>query len=149
MNKLDGLDSNFRARVESALAEMERDAELKHLGVQKIIIVEGLRTLTTQLAYYCRGRMKNSADVKAIFNAAGLWALTDKEAVTPSTWTLKSRHLEGKAVDIAPSRDGKTIWWDAPEAVWARMGAIGQSHGLVWGGAWQDKHDLPHFEEPE
>ena len=39
--------------------------------------------------------------------------------------------------------------WAAPEAVWARMGAIGQSHGLEWGGAWQDKHDLPHFEEPE
>ena len=39
--------------------------------------------------------------------------------------------------------------WDAPEAVWARIGAIGQSHGLEWGGAWHDKHDLPHFEEPE
>lgn len=149
MTKLEGLAPKFRVRVEAALDAMAQDAELKRLGVQKIIVVEGLRTLATQIAYYCRGRMKNSADVKAIFNAAGLWALTDKEAVTPSTWTLKSRHLEGKAVDLAPSRDGKTIWWDAPEAVWARMGAIGQSHGLVWGGAWQDKHDLPHFEEPE
>ena len=149
MTKLDGLAPKFRVRVEAALDAMAQDAELKRLGVQKIIVVEGLRTLATQMAYYCRGRMKDIADVKAMFAAAGLWALTDKEAVTPSTWTLKSRHLEGKAVDLAPSRDGKTIWWDAPDQVWQRMGTIGMLNGLVWGGAWPGKRDLPHFEEPE
>ena len=146
MTKLEGLAPKFRVRVEAALDAMAQDAELKRLGVQKIIVVEGLRTLATQIAYYCRGRMKNPADVKAIFNAAGLWALTDKEAVTPSTWTLKSRHLEGKAVDLAPSKDGKTIWWDAPDTVWQRMGEIGKQFGLAWGGDWPQK-DRPHFEE--
>ncbi|MEN6487339.1 MAG: M15 family metallopeptidase, partial [Smithella sp.] len=130
----------------AALTRMNADDELHAAGVKTIIVVEGKRELTTQMAYYCRGRMKDIADVKAMFAAAGLWALTDKEATTPSTWTLKSRHLDGKAVDLAPSNDGKTVWWGAPEAVWQRMGAIGKTFGLVWGGDWQQK-DLPHFEE--
>ena len=148
MSKLDGLYPRFRDVVEKVIASMQSDDLLKSQGVHGIIVVEGLRTLPVQMAYFSRGRMQ-VADVKAMFIAAGLWALTDKEAQTKVTWTLKSRHLEGKAVDIAPSRDGKTIWWDAPEAVWQRMGTIGMLNGLVWGGAWPGKRDLPHFEEPE
>ncbi|HNV37157.1 MAG TPA: hypothetical protein PKL79_09085, partial [Rectinema sp.] len=106
MNKLDGLQPKFRGRVEAALGVMNIDAELKKYGVQKIIVVEGLRTLPTQMAYYSRGRMK-TADVRAMYEAAGLYKPTDTEAQTPNTWTLKSRHLDGKAVDLAPSKDGK------------------------------------------
>ena len=145
MNKLDGLQPKFRGRVEAALGVMNIDAELKKYGVQKIIVVEGLRTLPTQMAYYSRGRMK-TADVRAMYEAAGLYKPTDTEAQTPNTWTLKSRHLDGKAVDLAPSKDGKTIWWDAPDTVWQRMGDIGKQFGLAWGGDWPQK-DRPHFEE--
>ncbi|MEN6296862.1 MAG: M15 family metallopeptidase, partial [Rectinema sp.] len=138
----------FRARVEAALTRMNADDELHAAGVKTIIVVEGKRELTTQMAYYCRGRMKDIADVKAMFAAAGLWALTDKEAITPSTWTLKSRHLDGKAVDLAPSKDGTEIWWDAPDAVWKRMSDIAQSYGLESGYTWAaPKQDRPHFEE--
>jgi len=144
-SKLDGLQPKFRARVEGALYAMRQDKELKAAGVADIIVIEGLRTLPIQMAYYARSRMK-TVDVQAMYVAAGLYKPNDTEAQTPVTWTLKSRHLDGKAVDLAPSRDAKTIWWDAPTTVWQRMGAIGKTFGLVWGGAWQQK-DRPHFEE--
>lgn len=35
--------------------------------------------------------------------------------------------------------------WDA-KYNWARMGKIGQSFGLVWGGSWSDFVDKPHFQ---
>lgn len=148
MSKLDGLSPKFGARVSAALAEMRADRELARLGVRTIIVVEGLRELSTQMAYYSRGRMK-TADVQAMFAAARLWKLSDTEAQTRVTWTLKSKHLDGLAVDLAPSKDGKTIWWSAPKEVWQRMGAIGKQFGLTWGGDWKDTPDSPHFEANE
>lgn len=148
VNKLEGLSPKFRARVEAALDRMRTDAELRAAGVQGIVVLEGLRALTTQMAYYTRGRMTPD-DVRAMYQAAGLYRPTDDEAKRPVTWTLRSRHLDGKAVDLAPTRDGTTIWWSAPPAVWSRMGLIGQSFGLAWGGTWKGKEDTPHFEEAE
>jgi peptidoglycan L-alanyl-D-glutamate endopeptidase CwlK len=77
----------------------------------------------------------------------GFWALTPWEATKkPITWTLKSKHLVGKAFDACPVRNGKA-WWGAPQDVWDKMGEIGESVGLKWGGRWKNK-DSPHFEEP-
>lgn len=143
MNRLDGLSPKFRARVEAALAEMSRDPLLRQY---KIIVVEGLRDLSRQMAYFARGRMKTE-HVVAMYLAAGLWKLNDTEAQTRVTETLKSKHLDGLAVDIAPSLDGKIIW-NAPREVWGRMGAIGKSFGLAWGGDWKS-YDCPHFEQGE
>jgi len=146
-SKLDDLYPRFRQRCAIMLEGMSRDKRLADMGVKSLIIVEAKREIITQIAYYCRGRMKDPADAKAIHNAAGLWPLSDREAVTPCTWTLKSKHLDGRAIDIAPSKDGKAIWWNAPPEVWERMGEIGEAHGAVWGGRWKNK-DSPHFEEP-
>lgn len=146
MNKLDGLSPKFRARVEAVLYAMRQDKKLKDLGVQDVTVTEGLRTLPVQMAYYSRGRMAPD-DVRAMYDAVGLYHLTDAEAKQKITWTLKSRHLEGKAVDIVPTKGGK-LWWDAPREVWARMGEIGKTFELVWGGDWKEK-DLPHFEMQE
>lgn len=143
--KTDDLDPWFRGKVLQAIDYMEKDAELRNLGIKGIIVTEGKRTLLTQVAYYCRGRMK-VPDVKAVFEAVGLWKLSDKEAETPNTWTLKSKHLDGLAVDLYPSLDGKNIWYSAPDAVWDRIGLIGESFGLEWGGRWKEK-DRPHFQK--
>lgn len=148
MSKLDALQPWFRSHALLALEAMTRDKKLADMGVKSIIVVEAKREIITQIAYYCRGRMKDPADAKAIFSAAGLWPLSDKEAETPNTWTLKSKHLEGRAIDLAPSQDGKAIWWAAPALVWERMGEIGESVGMAWGGRWKNK-DSPHFEEKE
>jgi len=146
MNRLDTLQPWFRSHAALALEAMSRDKKLADMGVKSIIVVEAKREIITQIAYYCRGRMKDPADAKAVFNAAGLWPLSDKEAETPNTWTLKSKHLEGRAIDLAPSQDGKAIWWAAPARVWERIGEIGESVGMMWGGRWKNK-DSPHFEE--
>lgn len=66
------------------------------------------------------------------------------------SWTTHSKHLDGNAIDICPYK----IWqaaganklnWDASDLIWQRLGAIGESIGLRWGGRWQQR-DLGHFE---
>ncbi len=130
-------------KAQDALDEMNQDAKLKELGVSRVVTSETLRDVSTQMAYYSRGRMIVS-DVRAMYKAAGLWSITDKEATQSNTWTLESKHLLGEAVDLVPLKDGKT-WWSAPKEVWTRMGEIGEAHGLTWGGRWKNT-DCPHFE---
>ena len=127
----------------AALEEMRNDAELKRMGVTGIAVSESLREVAVQMAYYSRSRM-SIADVKAMYKAAGLYAIGDEEAKKPNTWTLDSKHIRGEAVDLVPTKAGQ-YWWKAPEAVWFRMGEIGEKHGLTWGGRWKN-HDCPHFE---
>lgn len=70
----------------------------------------------------------------------------------PVTWTLKSKHIDGLAFDIAILADGKPNWDtkvnvnqnDIPDYIEA--GRIGRQCGLIWGG---DFGDLPHFEYRE
>ena len=87
MNKLDGLDCAFRKRVEDATAEMNNDDMLHEMGVKEIIIVEGLRPLAVQMAYYSRGRMEVK-DVKAIYRD---WETDRKSTRLNSSHSAKSR----------------------------------------------------------
>lgn len=145
-NKLDGLEPDFGSKARLAVSLMAQDQELKSLGVVSIVVVETRRPLPTQMAYYSRGRMATN-DVKAMFAAAGLWKLSDKEAQIKTTWTLNSKHIDGKAVDLCPTKDGKTLWWDAPDEVWRRMAEIAESVGLKAGYRWvKPQQDKPHFE---
>ena len=138
------LDFNMQARAQKAYDQMNSDEALRDLGCNGgVAISETKRELTTQMAYYSRGRM-DVADVKRMYAAAGLYQIGDEEAKTKNTWTLQSKHLQGKAIDLVPVKDGK-LWWNAPENVWERMGEIGEENGLAWGGRWTQK-DLPHFE---
>ena len=130
-------------RARAALEEMQNDTALKVLGVTGIAVSEALREIAVQMAYYSRTRMSVS-DVKAMYKAAGLYAIGDAEAKRAATWTLESKHLRGEAIDIVPLKNGQ-YWWTAPAAVWTRMGEIGEANGLTWGGRW--KHaDTPHYE---
>lgn len=47
------------------------------------------------------------------------------------------------AFDAAPTVDGKIDWNDSK--AFEKMGAIGESVGLEWGGRWKFK-DMPHFQ---
>lgn len=140
---LSKLNPALFTRVTDALEEMRSDEKLKALGVTGIAISETLREIAVQMAYYSRSRMA-VMDVKAMYKAAGLYAIGDAEAKRAATWTLESRHLRGEAVDLVPLKAG-AYWWAAPEAVWKRMGEIGEAHGLEWGGRWKNA-DCPHFE---
>jgi peptidoglycan LD-endopeptidase CwlK len=69
------------------------------------------------------------------------------------SWTRQSKHLTGEAIDVCPY----AVWnlhgpdklqWDAGDPVWQRLGALGESLGLVWGGRWTTLRDMGHFELP-
>lgn len=134
------------AKVMSALDAMKTDKELKGFGVTGVLVNEARRPVAFQMAYWTRGRLL-ADDVKAFFKAAGLWNITEAESAQTVTWTLESKHIVGKAVDLVPTKDGVTKWWTPPRRVWERMGEIGEAAGLQWGGRWKDKSDTPHFEE--
>jgi len=71
------------------------------------------------------------------------------------SWTTRSKHLDGLAIDICPydvySMTGPDkLAWDANLAVWQKIGPLGEALGLRWGGRWKVR-DMGHFEfvEPE
>jgi peptidoglycan L-alanyl-D-glutamate endopeptidase CwlK len=63
--------------------------------------------------------------------------------------TMNSRHLTGKAVDIAVIKDG-TVTWDFKEyqLVADHIKKVAKELGIdiVWGGDWVSFRDGPHFE---
>lgn len=68
-----------------------------------------------------------------------------------ATKTMKSRHLNGHAVDLAPMLDGK-VSWDWP--LYARLAKIvkaaaaAENVPITWGGDWRTFKDGPHWELP-
>lgn len=89
-----------------------------------VMIVDTLRTEAEQQAYVAKG----------------------------VSWTLKSKHLTGDAIDICPYETyalhgGDKLQWDAADPVWQKIGAIGESVGLKWGVIKKGMRiDLGHFE---
>ena len=142
--KISDLELGVQPRFQEAWEKMNHNLKLKELGVESVAINETLRDLTTQMAYFVRGRM-DVKYVKQFYAAAGLYEIGEVEARTVCTNTLRSNHMSGRAADFCPVKDGK-LWWNAPEEVWRTMGEIGESCGLKWGGRWKDFPDSPHFE---
>lgn len=117
-----------------------------------VMINETFRESITQCIYYMQGRVDarlNTNIVKelnSLRKVHGFWELTETEAKSKIiTWTLNSKHMLGKAFDAVPLNKDGAVWWNAPQEVWDKMGAIGESVGLMWGGRWKNK-DSPHFE---
>lgn len=121
-------------RVEDLTPEMQdlfREFAARMAEAQlPFVLTSTRRTLAEQEALYAQGRTAPGPVV---------------------TWTMKSKHLEGKAFDIALVRDGKAHWNtkidvnenEVPD--YREAGSIGESVGLVWGGRWKTP-DLPHFQ---
>lgn len=147
MTKIEALEPGTREKVEKML---------HFLDAEKISykIIETLRTTKVQQAYYAQGRQPIYT-VNALRKEAGLWVIDEATNKRIITWTLKSKHLEGKAIDIVPVKDGKIPWNILDQEIadlYIRIGEIGESVGLEWGGRWKpvDKFgvgkDAPHFE---
>lgn len=137
------LDMIMQPRARNTWEDLQKDSALKEMGVDSVAISETRRQLAVQMAYYARGRME-AADVKRMYSAAGLYDPTEAECKTPNTWTLDSKHIQGRAIDFVPVKEGR-YWWNAPKEVWERIGEIGERNGLKWGGRWKNQ-DCPHFE---
>ena len=142
--KISDLEYSVQGKFTEAFNKMNQSEKLKSLGVESVAINETRRDLTTQMAYFVRGRMEVKY-VKQFYAAAGLYDIGEVEARTVCTNTLRSNHMTGRAADFVPVKDGK-FWWNAPAEVWNVMGIIGEQCGLKWGGRWKDLPDTPHFE---
>lgn len=65
--------------------------------------------------------------------------------------TMKSRHLDGHAVDLMVTMNGQPNWtWPVYEALAGQMKASGVrcKVPLTWGGSWLSLRDGGHFELP-
>lgn len=91
-----------------------------------VIITQGLRTVEEQNELYAQGRTKPG---KIVTNAKGGY----------------SYHNYGLAFDFAVLNDDGSVSWNVDEK-WKRVGAIGKSLGLEWGGDWKYFKDYPHFQ---
>ena len=92
-------------------------------GTIPIDIIEGMRTLATQRKYVARGASK----------------------------TMRSRHLTGHAIDIAPMIDGKASWaWPLYYPLAKEIKAAAKAVGvpIEWGGDWTSFKDGPHWQLP-
>lgn len=68
-----------------------------------------------------------------------------------ATKTMRSRHLTGHAVDIAPTIDGKVSWdWPLyyPLAAEIKEIAASMKIPIEWGGDWRTFKDGPHWQLP-
>jgi peptidoglycan L-alanyl-D-glutamate endopeptidase CwlK len=69
-----------------------------------------------------------------------------------ASWTMKSRHLTGHAVDLAALLGGQVRWdWPLYHKIAAAMKAAAKELGipLEWGGDWDPRQlDGPHFQLP-
>jgi len=102
-----------------------------------LFVVEGLRTKERQAALYAQGRTKPGPKV---------------------TWTMNSKHIDGKAVDLAPLIDGVIDWKDLKkfDQIGKAMIEAGKEVGVLvrWGADWdmdglpreRGESDSPHFE---
>ena len=102
------------------------------------MVVEGVRTLKRQEELYAQGRTKPGKIV---------------------TWTMKSKHIDGLAVDIAPcNKDGSINWNDLKmfdKMADAMFKAAKELNiNIRWGSDWnmngikreKGETDSPHFE---
>ena len=108
---------------------------------------ETLRLRTTQWCYFLQGRVSLEV-VNQFRQDAGLWPLTAAENQKQVTQTLKSKHLEGTALDIVPATaDGP--WWTAPMEKYQEIADVMKANGFDWGGDWKGFQDCPHYQLKE
>lgn len=137
--KLEGVDPDLVRVLELAISRSPIDW----------MILEGVRTVERQHSLYGQGR------TAAQLRAKGVDPRHAKPTMPTVTWTLKSNHFTGKAVDVVPY----PVDWDTPakfdaiaKAIFAAADELGVK--VRWGADWdQDgnprergESDSPHFE---
>lgn len=104
--------------------------ELCHAEGIEIIITSTYRDLEAQTRLYAQGRSL-PGQIVTYAKAGDSW------------------HNWRRAFDVVPLRNGKPLWSvrGADKDVWMRIGEIGTSLGLEWGGDWDRHPDYPHFQD--
>ena len=94
----------------------------------KIKVTQGYRSKAEQDALYAQGRTKPG---KIVTNAKGGYSM----------------HNWGIAFDFCRN-DGKGTYNESGD-FFTKVGKLGQSIGLEWGGSWKSFPDKPHFQLPD
>ena len=118
------------------------------LGDGRYIVFEGRRAQAVQEAYYAQGRQALEA-VNGLRKAAGLYLLRSEHDNYIITWTLKSKHIDGLAMDILPVDGAGNPTWDLAHfyGVFKKIRDCGFAAGLVCGADWPAPNtDWPHYE---
>jgi peptidoglycan L-alanyl-D-glutamate endopeptidase CwlK len=137
--RLETVDERLRAICHLALCKSPID----------FMILEGRRTDQRQHELYGQGR--TAAELRRV----GVDPALAKPKMQKVTWTLKSNHRNGRAVDIVP---WPIDWNDTKkfDIIAAAMFAAAEElgHDLRWGADWDEdgkprergESDSPHFE---
>lgn len=118
MQNLDKLVPKVRRMAEELIVLCEKE------GIE-IKITQTFRSIDEQNALYAQVRTKPG---KIVTNAKG----------------GASFHNYGVAFDFCPVVKGKLAWKNTK--LFTKVGELGESIGLSWGGRWKRFKDLPHFE---
>ena len=119
--KLSERDIKRLEGVDAMLVQVVKRAS--EISTYSFMVVEGMRTLETQKKYVAQGKSQ----------------------------TLRSRHLIGQAVDLAPVESGTIDWNNSKgqfDAVAKAMKQAAKELGvkITWGGDWVRFVDKPHFQ---
>lgn len=95
----------------------------------RIKITECVRTVAEQDALYAQGR---TAPGRKVTNSKGS--------------SFSSMHQWGVAFDFCRADGGAAF--DDSDGFFTKVGRLGQSLGLEWGGSWTSIKDKPHFQLP-
>lgn len=120
----------------------------KKVGDTYYIIFEGKRSVRVQEAYYAQGR-EPLEKVNFLRKLAGLYLLKTEKENYMITWTLKSKHIEGLAMDILPVDGRGNPTWDLAHyrRQFETIRNCGRAAGLECGADWADPQtDWPHYE---
>lgn len=117
--KLEDLDADTEAKARQLLDECAKQ------GI-KLIITSTFRDKACQDDIYSQGRTKPGFKVTNVRGGSSL-------------------HQYRVAFDIAPLDENGKLDWKNTNA-FKKIGEIGQSIGLEWGGSWKGFVDMPHFQ---
>lgn len=116
----ESLSPDFLNKINLLLEEAKKEG-------LNVGIFEGFRSWDRQNKLYYQGR-RNPGKIVTNSPAGYSW------------------HNFGIAADIVFKENGK--WsWDLKHD-WKKLGEIGKSLGLEWGGSWKKLKDMPHFQFP-
>jgi peptidoglycan L-alanyl-D-glutamate endopeptidase CwlK len=146
MRELLAFETGTRFKVLAALEE----CYTKNLDV---LVYCTFRPFAEQAAEYAKGRtVPNNGTAK---NPMG--------SIVTKARPGWSWHQWGRAIDLVPRRNGKTLVWgtrgngldqdpsdDLTDELelWQRVAIVFKSHGLQWGGDFVTMKDFPHFQDP-
>jgi len=127
VKNLEGCDEDLKSRGLRFLEEADK------AGIE-VLIYMGYRSNAEQDYLYAQGRTRPGAKV------------TNRKGGKSVHNSTKAGKPASKAFDCVPLVKGVPDWDN--KDLYEKLGKIGESLGLEWGGRWKKFVDKPHFQLP-